>query len=311
MRVVSYAGVVPLKNTSEEKTGLLKKFIIGVNNSGDSGIHHRGFDLVDCDVAIIQGWQHERGKAGSHLQLRQNIIDIQKQKNKHVITADSNLFLYANRSNQPYHYLRYSINGVFPNSGIYCDDNPNPQRWQQISAHTGITLEKTKHKGKHILLCLQRNGGWSMGTTDVQDWIINTVQQLRQYTDRPVVIRPHPGDKKAVEYLNHRFNRIRHLKNTVLSPFNKPLEEDLAGCWAVVNHNSSSIVGPIIQGYHAYITDPTKSQCKEVAHHNFSLIETPQEFDRQRWLERISMFHWNFEELENGNCWRHMRDYCQ
>jgi hypothetical protein len=36
MRVVSYAGVVPLKNTSEEKTGLLKKFIIEVEKSGYS-----------------------------------------------------------------------------------------------------------------------------------------------------------------------------------------------------------------------------------------------------------------------------------
>lgn len=311
MRVVSYAGVVPLKNTSEEKTGLLKKFIIGVNASGDTGIHHRGFDLVDCDVAVIQGWQHQRGKSGSHLQLRQNIIDTQLVKKRFVITADSNLFLYANKSNQPYHYLRYSINGVFPNTGIYCDNNPNPQRWQQISAHTGIQLQKTKKKGKHILICLQRNGGWSMGEIDVQDWIVNTVQNIQKYTDRPIVIRPHPGDKKAVDYLNHRFNRLKHLRNTTLSPFNRSLYEDLDSCWAVVNHNSSSIVGPIIQGYHAFITDPAKSQCKEVAHHDFSLIETPQLFDRQRWLERISMFHWNFEELENGSCWKHMRNYCQ
>jgi hypothetical protein len=87
------------------------------------------------------------------------------------------------------------------------------------------------------------------------------------------------------------------------------LEVDLADAWAVINHNSSAVVGPIIQGYHAFITDPEKSQCREVAHSDFSLLETPREFDRQRWLERISMFHWKFSELEDGTAWRHMRDY--
>jgi hypothetical protein len=309
--VTSYANVVPAKNTNDEKVGILRNFIKGVNVVGDSGHLHHGYNLVDCDVAIIQGWQHQRGKAGAHLQLRQHIVDTQIAKQKYVITADSNLFLYANRSNSPHHYLRYSINGVFPNTGNYCDATPDPARWQQISSHTGIQLEKTKKKGQHVLLCLQRNGGWSMGTQDIQDWIIKTVHSIQRHTDRPILIRPHPGDKKAIEYLTHPRSRLTLLKNTRISRFDRPLENDLQKAWCVVNHNSSSIVGPIIQGYHAFITDPIKSQCAEVAHHNFSLIETPQQFDRQTWLERISMFHWNFIELENGTCWKHMRNYCQ
>ena len=76
-------------------------------------------------------------------------------------------------------------------------------------------------------------------------------------------------------------------------------------------HNSSSIVGPIIQGYHAFCTDPEKSQCAKVSNTDFSKIEMPVEFDRQSWLERISMFHWKFSELSDGTCWRHMRNYCQ
>lgn len=311
LKVTSYANVVPAKNKSDEKVGILTNFIKGVNAAGDKGVLHYGYNLVDTDVAIIQGWQHQRGKAGAHLQLRQNIVDTQLAKNKYVITADSNLFLYANKSNAPYHYLRYSINGVFPNTGNYCDDTIDPARWQQISKHTGIQLEKNKKKGSHVLICLQRNGGWSMGSTDIQDWIVNTVHAIQKHTDRPIVIRPHPGDKKALDYLGHRFNRIQHLTNTKISKFDSPLSADLQNAWCVVNHNSSSIVGPIIQGYHAFITDPARSQCAEVAHHDFSLIESPQRFDRQKWLERISMFHWNFEELQNGTCWKHMRNYCQ
>ena len=89
------------------------------------------------------------------------------------------------------------------------------------------------------------------------------------------------------------------------------LEEDLRKAWAVVNYNSSSVVGPIIQGYHSFITDPETSQCAEVSNTNFQNIENPDEFDRLQWVRRISMFHWKFEELRDGSCWRHMRTYCQ
>jgi hypothetical protein len=57
------------------------------------------------------------------------------------------------------------------------------------------------------------------------------------------------------------------------------------------------------------VTDPARSQCKEIANTDLSQIETPQLLDRQQWVERLSMFHWNFSELRSGECWRHMREF--
>lgn len=309
MKVVSYLGVVPEKNKSIEKPMLLELFVKGVNVVGDTGVLHRGSNLVDCDVAIIQGWQHQRGKSSGHLALRQRIIDTQITKNRYVISADSNLFLYFTKNNEPHHYLRYGINGVFPNTAMYCDDKPNPERWNQISKDLGIKLSDYKKTGSNILFCLQRNGGWSMGSVDLLDWIENTITQLRKYSDRHIILRPHPGDKKSHEYLKQSQKRLKRLKNVSLSAHGRDFQQDLSNTWAVVNHNSSSVVAPIIQGYHAFITDPPKSQCAEVAHHDFSRIENPQQFDREKWLQRISMFHWKFTELETGAAWQHMRDY--
>jgi hypothetical protein len=310
MRVVSYYNVVPAVNKSQEKFDILTKFIQGVNTIGDEGILHRGYNLIDADVAVIQGWQHQTGKNGAHLKLRQQVIETQINRKKYVCAADANLFLYANKSNEPYHYLRYSFNGVFPDSGIYFDDTPNPLRWQQISQDTGIVLEDRKTQGTSILICLQRNGGWSMGRIDVTQWLLNTIEQIRKHSDRPIVVRPHPGDKKAEKtYLPQLVQQVKRFKNVSFSNQTTPLEIDLNISWAVVNHNSSAIVGPIIKGYPAFITDPAKSQCREVAHDNFAFLESPKQFDRQRWLERISQFHWKFSELEDGTAWRHMRNY--
>lgn len=309
MKVVSYYNVVPAINKSQEKFDILTKFVQGVNACGDTGVVHRGDNLIDCDVAVIQGWQHQTGKSSKHLQLRQRIIDYQKSKNKDVCVADSNLFLYATENNKPYHYLRYSLNGVFPNTGQYFDDNPCKHRWEQISKDLNISIESNKNNGKNILICLQRNNGWSMGKLSVVDWTIDTINQIRKNSDRPIVIRLHPGDKKAVStYIPELQKKISKFARISLST-NNSIDQDLNNAWAVVNHNSSSIVGPIIKGYHAFVTDPNRSQCREVSHDNFKFIEYPKIFDRQKWVERLSMFHWKFSELENGDAWNHIKNY--
>ena len=308
MKVVSYYNVVPAKNKSQEKFDILTKFIQGVNAAGDTGILHTGHNLVKCDVGMIQGWQHEVGKTAPHLKLRQSVIDC--TANKRVCTADSNLFLYANKTNQPYHYLRYSFDGIFPNTGEYFDREIDPTRWQQISNHIGIRLAPNKNNGKNILICLQRNKGWSMGSLSVVDWLDEVIEKISRHTDRTIIIRPHPGDKKAItDYLPTLISKYRNNNKIKISRFGTSLDEDLSKAWAVVNHNSSSIVGPIIMGYPAFITDPLRSQCSEVSHTDFSYIEKPKDFDRLKWLERISMFHWNFRELEDGSAWKHMRKH--
>jgi hypothetical protein len=308
MKVVSYYNVVPSKNKSQEKFNILTKFVQGVNAAGDTGIVHTGNNLIRADVGVIQGWQHERGKNAPHLRLRQSVIDC--TENTHVCSADANLFLYANKSNQPHHYLRYSFDGVFPNTGQYFDNNPDPKRWQQISKDTGIVLESTKLSGKHILVCAQREGGWSLGKHKLVAWLLTTCNNIRKYSDRPIIVRLHPKDNESNRQSKEIVKALKTIKSVSLSTNRDSIEQDLVNCWAVVNHNSSAIVGPIIQGYHAFITDPVTSQCAEVAHHGFEKIETPNLFNRQQWLERVSMFHWKFSELEDGTAWRHMRNYC-
>lgn len=309
MKVVSYLKTVPAKNTNVQKTKLLELFVKGVQANGDTGVLYSGNKMVSADVAVIQGWVYQNIQS-PHLNLRHGIIKHQQNNKKYTVAADANLFLYANKNN-PYGYLRYSFNGVFPKTGIYCDDTIDSGRWTQISKDLSIDLEPEKRTGKHILIMLQRQGGWSMNGEDVESWACKTIKKIKQYSDRPIVVRPHPGDKNAKDYLSPEKTRITKFQNVTISPQGTPLEIDLKTAWAVVNNNSSSIVGPLIKGYPGFITDPENSQCNEVSHNDFSEIEKPRKFDRLKWLERISMFHWKFDELENGKCWAHMRNYCQ
>jgi len=306
--VAVYHSSVP-NAKSQEKIDILRNFSAGAKTVGENVLDVYDNTIRTADVGIIQGWLGPGTPSSTHLQLRNNVINHQLQQQKYVVAVDSNLFLYADTSN-PMHYLRYSFNGVFPSTGIYCDTEIDPTRWQKISRNLNLNLKNYRTNGDHILICLQRNGGWSMGNTDVQDWAIQTIDTLRQHTDRPFIIRAHPGDKAAREYLDPHNPKckIKFSKRVRLST-EANLVDDLKGCWAAVNYNSSPVVGAAMEGYPIFVMDTAKSQCAEIANTDLSQIENPQLPDRQRWVERLSMFHWNFDELKSGECWRHMRKY--
>ena len=308
MKVISYLKTVPGKNINPQKEQLLYDFATGVNAAGDTGIVHHHDNLVECDAAMLQGWVYQKIST-PHLRLRNSIIQSQREYAKHTITADANLFLFHDPANSK-EYLRYSFDGIFPTTGIYCDTSINNKRWQQISKTLNLVPANYTKQGHHIVLMCQRQGGWSMKGYDVLQWIEDTIIKIQSHTDRKIIIRSHPGDKLAVDYLaNKPGHPLAKFSNIELSPPGRSLNEDLNGAWAIVNHNSSAAVGPIIKGYHCFLTDPHDSQCKEVSNQNFASLETPNLFDRELWLKRISMFHWTFEELRSGECWKHMREF--
>lgn len=301
-KAVAYYGGIPPKNNNPEKPLILDNFIRGVIASGDEGIAHREMNPIACDVAFIQGFVHEHGKTAPHLLLRQNAVDLQKQNGKRSLIVDSNLFLYADPGNTKT-YLRYSFDGVFPTTGFYFDTEIDPNRWQKLSTNLGISLKPWRTQGSHILICCQRNGGWSMKGIPVQQWLEETINKVRCFSDRPIIVRPHPGDKKWQTYL-----RITQ-KNVSIST--NHIKQDLQNAWATVLHNSSPAVASAIEGVPVFLTDPNPefSQAAEVSNTILKRLEDPKMFDRQAWVEKLSMCHWNFDELRSGEAWQFFRKF--
>lgn len=297
-KVVAYLSGVPNAKKSPHKIEVLNRFIEGVNRCGDIGISNTSPQLIESDVGVIQGWVHDSSPNSPHLRVRKSVAD--NTKNKHTIIVDSNLFNYTKVDNP--HYSRYSMDGIFPTTGNYFNNEVDPSRWKQISSDIGLSLKDWRTKGNYILLCTQRNGGWSMKGLDVVSWIEQTVAEIRKYTDRTIIIRGHPGDKMAGQYLNR--------KGWLVSK-NEKIVQDFNNAWAVVTYNSSPGVAAAIEGRPVFVTDsnPRVSQAFDVANTDLSQIENPTMFDRQQWVEKLAMCHWKFEELSNGSAWAHMRNY--
>lgn len=303
LTAVAYYKGIPPGNKNPEKPLILDNFCAGVRAAGDLAIAHQGMNAIPADVALIQGFVHEHGKQAPHLQLRKDAINLQKKNEKKSLICDSNLFLYADPNNTKT-YLRYSFDGVFPTTGFYFDKDVDSLRWQKISNNLGIHLKDYRKTGNHVLVCLQRNGGWSMKGLDVMDWLDDTIKEIKQYSNRPIIIRSHPGDKKTVGYL-----KIKH-KNVSIST-KKFLIEDLQNAWATVVYNSSPSVASVIEGIPVFITDsnPEYSQSFEVANFDLTKIENPNFLDRENWVKKLAMSHWNFNELKSGEAWNFFKQY--
>lgn len=297
---IYYSGI-PKKNSKSEKRDVLEYFHMGVQDGQSVEVEDPIWQ--PSDLAVIQGWIRECDQKASHLRFRKTVIDNQKRIGKHTLAVDSNLFLYRDPGNTK-KYLRFSMDGIFPTTGCYFDKEIQPERWDQIRKDLHIELKPWTLKGKHILLCLQRNGGWSMGDYNVMDWCHNTIEEIRKYSDRIIKVRPHPGDKKAKEYLKLDLPGVKISEGVSIL-------EDFRKAWATVTYNSSPGVASAIEGIPVFVTDPDykKSQAADVCNISLSQLENPLRPDREEWIQKISMSHFNFEDLKTGKAWNIIKNY--
>ncbi len=296
---------IPPGNKNPEKPKIIVNFIEGVWAAGDKGEIVCDYNPIDTDVAVVQGFVHPGSKQGLHLTLRKQVFEKQKAAGKRSIIVDSNLFLYADKGNTN-QFLRYSYDGVFPSTGEYCNADPDPTRWDLISSKLGITLKPLRKSGRDILICCQRDGGWSMSGEELLPWLVKTIQQVRKHSDRRIIVRFHPGDKNI---LNHKRMIARYrLPNVIVSHADNILQ-DFQQSHCVINLNSSPTVAAAIEGVPTIVLDPLRSQASDVSHHDISQIENLQEFDREVWIRKMAMMHWSLSELKDGTAWRHLRKW--
>ena len=307
LTVTSYLKGIPPRNRNPEKPEVLINFIKGVNAVGDIGKVVDGWKVIDSDVAVVQGFVHPGSKNVTNLNLRKNVFDTQQKNNKRSIIIDSNLFLYADPGNTK-KYLRYSYDGIFPTTGEYCNSQPTLNRWEQISKDLNLSLKPWSTNKETILICCQRDGGWSMDGQQLMPWLVKTIMEIKKHSDRKIVVRFHPGDRHSS---NHRASLLKYKLQNVFVTTNESILTDFEMAHVVVNYNSSPAVAAAIEGVPVFVLDPERSQAKDIANTDISKIENPILYDRNVWIQKLAQMHWTSNELTDGTAWRHLRQWAK
>jgi hypothetical protein len=198
------------------------------------------------------------------------------------------------------------MNSVYPNTGIYFFKDLDLNKWDQYSGWHNVTVKSWRTEGNHILILAQRPKGWNMFGNDQDTWLDATITEIRKYSQRPIMIRMHPGDGtrfKQIEKLQKRYgDRI-----TISEHVN--IREALINCWCAVGYNSTPNVVSAIEGVPVYVQDPTHSWAQDVAFSDLRQIETPPLPDRSQWLAKIANIHWSNEEVKSGQLWSAIKQY--
>ena len=300
MKVAVYLSAVPSRTKNEAKKDLLTRFAQGAMAAGDSvQIVNDVNTIVESDVAVIQGWIGM--KQAPHLEQRRRVIKNQRQGNGHVLVIDSNLFGFFD-SNDRDRYLRYSLNGIFPTTGYYFGKNVDPARWEEIKRSYRFAERDWRTQGQYILVCLQRDGGWSMDGMAPMDWLNHVIPQIRSSSSRPIVIRPHPGSLNTIPLVR------KHFPNIEISTYDD-IRKDFDRAWATVTYNSSPGVASVIWGVPAFITDPVphRSQAFGYAATDLAQLENPWIMDRMSLYHNLAQCHFANASLVSGEAWKYMR----
>jgi len=310
--VVGYMKVIPPGNKKPQKPLIIKNFIDGVNACGDKGVISNSWTVIPADVAVLQGFVHQQPQKHRHLMLRKTVFDTQQKRNKRTMIVDSSLFLYADVT-QSKNYLRYGYDGIFPNTAEYCWDNPDPLRWEVIKKDLGIDLKPWRlGGGKYILVCCQRDGGWSMGGLKVNVWLQHVIDQIRKFSKREIRIRFHPGDKLSTQWasiVRQWINSGQSKYQNIVISGAKNLIDEFPLAHAVVSHNSSPTVAYVIEGIPTLVTDPDGAQIKGVNQVKWEDLDSPTAYDRELWIRKIAQTHWTLDEVKAGLAWKHLRNY--
>jgi hypothetical protein len=276
---------------------LMDNFRAGVISQGDIVIDYRENALPNqpLDAGFVLGYTLEDN-------FRKKIINTLATQNTPSIFVDSNVLHYSRREHE---WHRYSLGSVYPDTGTYFFQDLDRTKWATYSEWHGVNLKPWRATGDHILIFCQRPKGFNM-FIDQETWVDDTIAKIRQHSNRPIMIRMHPGDGTREKQI-HKI-RKKYRKAVSIST-HENIRDALADCWCTVGINSTPNVVSAIEGIPGYIEDPGHSWAADVAFTDLSLLENPPMPDRSQWVNKIANIHWSNDEVKSGQLWSAIKRY--
>ena len=189
---------------------------------------------------------------------------------------------------------KVAINGI-NRDAYFGPTNNTSERADKL----GLKLRSWCANGEYVLVCGQHDKSlqWQ-GMPTQSNWVINTIDELRKHTKRPIVFRPHP--RCALPYIEKEFKNVyrqnpRHVNGTY-----DDFDIGFNNIWATVSYSSNPGIHSVIEGVPAFVS--THSLAYDVANDINSLqnIETPLMPDRTQWLNDYSWTEFTIEEISEG-----------
>ena len=248
----------------------------------EQGLKKYGFNIVydsmDADVAVIWSVLWHGRMANNKL-----VWEHYRKLDKPVVVLEVG-------SVQRSITWRVGVNGISRDSLI-------TREFGDYTTQSEHTLLPWRESGEYILICGQNDKSllWKdMPRASV--WISNTIEQIRNHTDMPIVFRPHP--RCTVTGIESYFKNVHRQTPNRLSSTYDSYDLTFHNAHAVVSWNSSpgslAVINgvPVFTGYDSF--------AYPVANTDISDILSPNMPDRELWFSEFINSEFTISDMANG-----------
>jgi|TARA_B110000444_G_scaffold96786_1_gene91755 hypothetical protein len=251
-----------------------------------TSLHSAGHTVTvndwDCDVAVIWSVLWFGRMAGN-----QKVWEHFRAINKPVIVLEVGGIQRGTT-------WKVGINGINSDANFGAKGNDSTR-----ADLLGLEAKRWTNDGQHILVCGQHDKSlqWQ-GMPRMSNWFLNTYDEIRKHTDRPIVFRPHPRCR-----LDHIERGLRHVYRQEPNHINDTYDDfdlDFNNVWATVSYSSNPGIHSILNGVPAFVG--TSSLAYDVGNDIdfFHDIEAPLQPDRRLWLNDYAYTEWTLDEIAQG-----------
>lgn len=260
----------------------------------------------DVDVGVIFGSAKPRDNL--HHRVRNDVIN----KCKNYIVIETPLLGRTIVKMSNHDYYRMGLNGFLHNDGEFNNEKSPPDR---LRLHGDLYADwkgwKQNANGA-ILILLQLPGDASLRNSNHGEWLIESVDRIRELTDRKIILRFHPAmSERGHESFFSDIGKLvfKNYKDIEWSDgTERTLQEDLSVAKVCLTYSSGSAIDSVVYGIPT-ITIDEGNFAYPICSKSIESIEDPVLADRNtvlQWLSNIAYCQWNRKEMANGKAFNHI-----
>jgi len=197
---------------------------------------------------------------------------------------------------------KMGINGINRDAD-FANQTFDNKRWPLFN----IEMKPWKQTGNVIIICGQHDNSnqWKKNPR-MTNWIEQQIQEIRKYSQKPILIRPHPRNNFDFDEKKYSHVRIKKPQRDWSTYDDTDFKKVLKSTWAVVNHSSNPAIESVINGIPVFVSE--SSLCYDVGNASLTDIEKPAMPARQTWANKLSYTEWTTQEIRDGLPWARIRE---
>ena len=189
---------------------------------------------------------------------------------------------------------KVGLNGI--NRDAYFGEQNNDRT---RADHLGLVCKPWRSDGDFILVCGQHDKSlqWQ-NMPRMSNWFLETYDEIRKHTDRPILFRPHP--RCRLEHIERGLKNVHRQEPKQIGGSYDDFDMGFDNVHCTISYSSNPGIHSILNGVPAFVS--THSLAYPVGNDIDFLhdIEKPMMPERQQWLNDYAHTEYTIEEISQG-----------